>query len=70
MKELVGRTWEDLTEMQADLECELEGEVYFGNTQSVPFSPSVKRMEIYNDTESYMLDFTETEDGVELVDVN
>ncbi|MBD5451282.1 MAG: hypothetical protein HDR25_01445 [Lachnospiraceae bacterium] len=70
MKNLIGKKWEDLTEMQEDLECCLEGEVHFGDIQSVPFSPSTRRIEIYNDNESYMLDFIKTEDGVELIDVN
>lgn len=77
LKDKIGRTWEDVVEMQEDLECELEGEVFFGSIQTVAFS-SAKRMEIYNEvedeeegeSESYMLDFIETEDGVKLIDIN
>jgi len=57
MKSRIGKVYDDLVEMQEDLECRLEGEVYFGDIQQVPFNPSVRRMEIYNDTESYMLEF-------------
>lgn len=57
MKSRIGKVYNDLVEMQEDLECRLEGEVYFGDIQQVPFNPSVRRMEIYNDTESYMLEF-------------
>lgn len=75
LKDKIGNTWEDVVEMQEDLECELKGEVYFGDIQTVAFS-SAKRMEIYNEvedeseSESYMLDFIETEDGIKLIDVN
>lgn len=58
--------------------CELSGTVYFGNIQKVPFS-SAKQMEIYNEPSkfdgeefekvSFMLEFLEEEDKVELLAV-
>ncbi len=57
MKSKIGNTYENLTEMQEDLEVLLEGEVFFGDLKTVPFNPSVRRMEIYNDTKSYILEF-------------
>lgn len=76
LKDKIGNIWENIIEMQEDLECELKGEVYFGDIQTVAFS-SAKRMEIYNEVEdeedgeneSYTLEFAETENGIKLIDV-
>lgn len=82
LKKVIGRTYDSLEDMQQDLECDLDGEVYFGAIQRVPFSPSKRRMEIYNlpgefdddeefEEESYMIDYVESDDGeVQIVDVN
>lgn len=68
LKDKIGSTWEDVVAMQEDLECELEGVVYFGDIRSIPFS-SAEEIEIYNEQESYMLKFLKTEDVVKLLGV-
>lgn len=79
LKNKIGETWENLSEMCEDLECCMESIVEFGEISKTPFSSS-KKMEIYNlpseddkeddfEEESYILEFLETEDRVELLGV-
>lgn len=63
LKNRIGEIWDDIVEMQRDLECELEGEVFFSEASTVPFS-SLKRVEMYNEDESFTLEFSEEEDGI------
>ena len=61
LKTKIGQTWNDITEMQQDLMCLLPGVVYFGEIQSIPYS-SAKRVEMYNETSSFMLEYIESQD--------
>lgn len=67
----IGREWDDKIEMQSELELLLPGEVFFGDESKVPFS-SARRIEIYNEECSYMLDFIRDDETgkVRLVDVS
>lgn len=56
MKNKIGNVYENLLEMQEDLEVELEGEVFFSGLKKVPFDSSIRQLEIYNDTKSYILE--------------
>lgn len=79
LNEKIGCVWDDVTEMQGDLECELSGIVHFGEAQFVPYS-SLKRMEVYNEPsefddeenfeeENYALEFAEVDGEVKLINV-
>ena len=68
LKNKIGETWEDIIKMQQDIMCLLPGTVYFGEIQSIPYS-SAKRVELYNETSSFMLDYIEKENIVKLVAV-
>lgn len=76
LKNLIGEKWESEEDFGEDLNCCLPGEVEFGDEETIPFtSKDVRRMEIYNEEESYTVEYRKTidEDGelaeIELLDV-